>query len=348
MRRILQQVQLSTLPQSWGLCSGDLPSVASIVNIVTERLVYAGGDSGWWGAWSKVLFTASQANPYITLPPIFARAINMAVCNFPIRIQNEFYELIEAGIGLQPPTGCQDWCGALQGFERGVFSTMVDLPAGNNSYLRVYITDNRDIGRRILFQGATDQNGNGIYSTDGNENPNGFYIDLASPFNTTTFIVSGWQAIAKDGTFGDVILKAVDATSGLETTLSRYQPWETNPAYRRYYLNNIPNNCCNQPTSSTNTVSITAMCKHEFIPVVQPTDALLIGNLPALEEEGLAYLDSKKEDPGAAGRVARHHAKAISLLNQEMTHYLGTRQPAINFAPFGTAHQWRQRIGQVR
>lgn len=347
MRRILQQVQSSTLPQSVGLCAGDLPSIAAIVNTITQRLMIEGGHTGFWGGWAKVLFTASRANPFITLPPQFARAINLAVCNMAIRVQNEFYELLEAGIGLQPMNNCADWCGALEGFERGVFSTMADLPAGGNSLLRVYLTNTDDIGKRLLFQGAKDQNGNGIYSVDGYQNPNGFYLTLNSPFTTSTFIVTDWAAIAKDVTFGDVILKAVDATTGVETTLSRYLPWETNPAYRRYYLNNLPSSCCNLPGTVTNQISITAMCKYEFVPVSQATDQLIIGNIPALEEEAIAYVESKKEDPGAAERSSRHHRTAIKLLNAEMAHYLGKLQPAVNFAPFGTARLERKMIGSL-
>lgn len=349
MRRILQQARLSTLPQSVGLCQEDRPSIAEIVNLCTQRLIYAGGDSGWWGGWSKVVFQASRTNPYITLPAQYARAINMDVCRFPIRIQNEFYEEIEAGIGLRPATNCSDWCGALEGYERGVFSTMVDLPTGNNSYLRVYPANPVDVGRRILFSGAKDQNGNGIYSQNGDQPVNGFFLTVNVPFATTSFIVSDWYQIAKDVTQGDLILKAVDATTGVETALSRYLPWETNPAYRRYYINRMPVSCCNPPGSAITPgiVNITAMCKYEFIPVLNDTDPLIIGNLPALEEEAQAVRYSRMDTASSAGLEAKHHAKAITLLQQEMGHYLGKKQPAINYAPFGTARLERAGIGNL-
>lgn len=348
MRRIFQQLRQSTFPQTVGLCQQDGPSVAEICNTVTQRLIYAGGDSGFWGGWAKVVFQASRTNPFITLPAQYARAINMDVCRFPIRIQNEFYEEIEAGIGLQPTTNCNDWCGALEGYERGVFTTMADLPTGNNSYLRVYPSNSIDVGRRILFSGAKDQNGNYIYTQNGAQSVNGFFLTVNSPFETTPFIVTDWAQLAKDVTQGDLILKAVDATTGVETTLSRYLAWETNPAYRRYYINRLPNSCCTQPFPTTpGMVNITAMVKYEFVPVMNDTDYLIIGNFPALEEEAQAYRMSKMDTAQAQALAVRHHSEAIKLLNQEMGHYLGKKQPAINFAPFGTARLEKSGIGSL-
>lgn len=348
MRRIFQELRQSNFPQVLGLCQQDGPSVAQACNEVTQRLVYAGGDSGFWGGWAKVVLTASRTNPFITLPAQYARAINLDVCRFPIRIQNEFYEEIEAGIGLQPSTNCNDWCGALEGYERGVFTTLTDLPSGNNSLLRVYPSNPIDVGRRILFSAAKDQNGNYIYSQNGAQSVNGFFLTVNVPFETTSFIVSDWAQLAKDVTQGDLILKAVDATTGVETTLSRYLAWETNPAYRRYYINRLPNSCCNFPFPTTpGQVNLAAMLKYEFVPVMNDTDYLLIANIPALIEEAQAVRYSRMDTPSAAGLEAKHHSKAITLLNQEMTHYLGKKQPAINIAPWGTARLERAGIGTL-
>ncbi|MDB6112674.1 MAG: hypothetical protein JWR69_4424, partial [Pedosphaera sp.] len=244
--------------------------------------------------WQKVVFQITKARPYITLPREFARVINLDVRRFPIRMQNEFYELLEAGVGLRGFTECQDWCGSLEGYERGVFPTMVDLTPANQ-LLRVYLTDPRDIGLRMLVGPCLDQNGNAVYSQDGANSVNGFYLSFDQPFTTSNFIVTSIGGIQKDATYGDVLLYQVDATTGEQVLLSRYAPDELNPAYRRYFINRLPCAC-----GTTGTVPILAMAKLEFIPANRDTDFLIIGNIPALIEEFKAIRWG-----GAGGSVCR-------------------------------------------
>lgn len=353
MRTTLAQVQQSRLPAAIGKCAADLPAIAAYVNQAQQQLINAGGETGWWGGWMKVAFQVSRANPYLTLPRAFARLINLDVCRVPIRIQNEFYEMLEAGIGLQDFNRCQNWCGTLEGYERGVFPSLVDLPA-TNQFLRVYPTDARDIGLRVLVGPAQDQNAHFIYSQDGNNPVNGFYLPLEQPFSTTNFIVSAFGGIQKDATFGDVLLTAVDATTGVEVPLSRYAPDEINPAYRRYYINKLPCGCSPPSVPSVpsvplapSTVTLTAIGKLEFIPANRPTDFLIIGNIPALIEECKAIRYADMDTPEAAVLELKSHRKAIKYLNDELRHYLGELQPAVNFAPYGNAHLSRQRIGSL-
>ncbi len=333
------------LPQAIGACATDIPTIAAYVNRAQQMLINAGGETGWFGGWQKTVFKADRCNPYITLPRQFARIINMDVCRFPIRIQNEFFEMLEAGIGLQDFCKCADWCGALEGYERGVWPSMVDL-APANQYLQVWPTDPRDVGKRVLVGPALDQNGNGIYSTDGQATVNGFYLTLSQPFTTSTMIVSHFGAIQKDLTFGDVLLYQVDANTGASVLLSRYGPDEINPAYRRYFIARLPCGCgdvivpgnpCAPTPGTSPQIPITAMAKLEYVPALRDTDQLVIGNIPALIEECKAIRYGDMDTAEAAGLSAKSHAKAIRLLNQELTHYLGKYQPAINVAPFGTA-----------
>ena len=184
---------------------------------------------------------------------------------------------------------------------------------------------------------AQDQNGNGIYTQDGQQSVNGFFLTLQSPFDTSNMLVSAFGSIAKDFTQGDVILKAVDPSTGLETTLSRYTPDETAPAYRRYYINSLPTNCCATNFVTPGMVQITAMLKYEYAPVRRDTDFLIIGNIPALIEEAQAIKYSSIDETTAAQLESKHHAKSIKLLQSEMRHQLGELQPAVNSAIFGSA-----------
>lgn len=338
------QLRFSAFPERIGKCTDDLPGICAVVNECQQRLIFAGGETGWWGGWSKVVFNVSQASPYITLPRQFARLINLDVCRRPIRIQNEFYEMLEGGPGLQVPTTvCTcDWCGRLEGYERGSWPTMVDLTP-INQYLRVYITDSRDVGKTIVFSGALDQNGVGIYDQLGVNSVQGAVLTFTQPFATTPTIISKFNGIQKDPTYGDVLLKEVDAISGAEVLLSRYGPDEMTPAYRRYYINRLPSSCC--PATTPGTVQVTGLAKLEYVPVSRDTDFLIIGNIPALIEEAQAVKYSSMDSPTAASQEAKHHLTALRLLRDEQRHYQGEMQPAVTYAPFGSSRMIRKKIG---
>lgn len=342
MRITLQNVADSRIPQTLGLCSADIPRLASFVNEAQQRLIQAGGENGWWGSWAKVLFNVQRSDPYITLPYEFARLVAMDVCRVPVKIQNEWYEFLDDSAGLQ--NNCA--CGPLQSYERGSVPTAYDLTPTNQK-IRVYYTDVRDVGKRVLVSNAKDQNGNGIYTQDGINPVIGFYLSMAAPFVTSDYIVTSFSVIAKDETYGDVIIKEVDATSGVERLLARLGPKITTPQYRRYYLHGIPQRCCSVPSDDTDYVRVTAMCKYEYAPVSRPSDFLLIGNIPALKEECNAVRHSEMEDLNEKAKAKVEHMEAIKLLNLELTHYLGTQRPAIGVKPWGTATLGRRMIGQL-
>lgn len=349
MRVRLKDISSSRIPKVLGLCADDLPRISNYLNEAQQRLIIAMGETGAWGTWQKVVFNVSKTDPYITLPAEFARMQAMDVCRRPTAIQNEWYEFLEAGIGLQVP--CPNgnpfegwWCGTMQGFDRNVVPTAFNLTT-TNQYLRVYLTDARDIGVKFQVSGALDQNGVGIYTQDVQNPVNGFIMLLDQPFTTSPSIVTSFNAIYKPVTYGDVLLKQVDATTGDEVLLSRYKPYETSPAYRRYFIKSLPNSCCPSPTPGF--VQVTAMCKLEFQPAINPTDFLIIGNIPALKEECESIRYSEMDNPTAQQLSVLKHANAIKLLNEELGHQLGKYEPAVNVAPWGTAKLSHQEIGYL-
>lgn len=311
------------MPGAIGLCASDAARIAAAVNPAEQELINAGGETGWWGGWAKVLFTASKTTPYVTLPRRYARAINMAVCNKAIALRNEFFEELESGVGLRPGTPCSDWCGSVAGYERGAWPTMVEMTKAPQ-LLRAYLTDSRDADKTMLISG-TDQNGNEIYP--------GTLLTLGSPFVTSDFTMSSITAVIKDLTHGDVLLKQVDPDTGEEVTLSRYGPDETVPAYRRYYIDRLPNNCCG--STDAGTVQITALCKYEHLPVSRDTDLLVIGSIPALESQVQALRYRRMDTGDAAGLEIKSQRKAIKLLQAEQRHYLGEQSLAVVIAPYG-------------
>jgi len=340
----LQQLLDSRIPHVLGQCATNLPEVASYVNEAIQRLLLCAPDTGFWGTWRKIAFNIDRTNPYLTLPGRYVRAEGLDICNTPVAIQNEWFEFLEFGIGLQTNCTAQSICGRCAAYDRGMVPTAFDL-SSSNQYIRVYVTDARDIGRRIMFTEALDQNGNGIYEQDGLASINGFKLTFTSPFVTTAFIVTSFKNVIKDETYGDIVVKQVDATTGTEVLLARYRPDETVPQYRRYLVSGLPKNCCTCPT--TTTAQLTAMCELEFTPVKRPTDILLIGNLPALKSEMESIRYSEQDSAKAQQFSILKHQEAVRLLNNELRRMVGESQPAINVSLFGNAKLEHQRIGTL-
>lgn len=348
MQRLrLYDVRLSDLPQSVGLCTGDVPGIANYVNSAQRRLIYAkeAGEEGWWGGWAEMAFTnVSRTNPYITTPRDVARLQAFNVCQRPIVAQNQFYEYLQFGNGRLPKSRCA--CnGPEQAYSRNNAITFIELAAP--AFIAVFMTDAADQDERVLI-GCKDVNGNIVTTLDGLNQVQGIYLTLRSPFAATPFIVSQITGIQKDVTVGQVRIVAIDPTTGAQTTILTMEPGETTAWYRRYFLASLPNDCCRLPPATVpQPLTVTAIAKLELIPVVTDTDYLLIQNLEALKHEAMAYRYSKMDTSEAKKLEADNHILAIRMLVGELRHYLGQDLPAVNFSPFGSARLSRQRIGSM-
>lgn len=341
IRPRLLDYRASRGPATVGICQANIAECAAIVNSAQQRLILAkqSGDEGWWGSWARMVFNVNQTDPYITTPREVARLEQMTVCNRPVRIQNEFFEFLDFGIGLQPKNR---FCNFLETYERGVYPSFSDL-VPPNKLIRVYITDAADVGKRALIQGK-DQNDTTIYSQDGLVQVTGTFVDFVSPFVDTAMVLNTLNGIQKDITSGQVKFFEVDSVTGVERLILIMEPGETVAAYRRYLVNGLPNSCA---CSCTNPTQVTAMAKLDFIPVAVDTDYLTIQNVEAIIEECQSVRYSTMDQPAAAQLAIKHHRDAIALLNGQLIHMLGKQRPAISFKPFGSAALERQAIGTM-
>lgn len=330
-RITLQNCMDSGLWQKVGMCNTDEERIKADINRSQEILIPLFGDTGVVGGWVKVVFNVTRTEPYLSLPPSIARTINLDVCRTPVRVNNEWIEFLWGSpVRLQDIQSAPCSCN-IQAFDRGYFPTAYDIHAGANSYLRVYTTDARDNGAQIFFAGAKDQNSTFIYEN----NQNGCYLTYASPFATTSFIVTEFAGVQKTRTHGDIILKAVDATTGEETLLARFTRDETNPQYRRYLLTGLPRNCCST-TDDPDTVQVTALAKLEVMPVVRPTDFLIIQSKEALILQAQANRLSGADGLQNAAQAENYHNMAVRQLQNDLKHAYGPYNPAVVVAPFGT------------
>jgi len=343
-------IRSSSLPGAVGLCGADIASISGIVNEAQERLLHdpMAPDEGWWGGWGRMVFNVnvSNRNGYIVTPKDIARIIVMDVCQTPVRIRNGFYEFLEFGPGLRPrPTTCLTGavgqacsCSSpMQAYERDTVVTLAPQTV-TPATLRFYPTDASDLGKRILVQG-TDQNGQVIYGVDPTTQTAilGEYVALTLPYVDTVNRFSTITGFIKDYTLGPVQLFQVDA-NGDQFAFSSMEPKESTPLYRRYLVDGLPLNCCNNAASGT--VQITAQCKYDYTPVQSDSDATLIQSLPALIEECQSIRYSRMDSANAPQLEQKHHMKALQLLNGQLDHVLGKTNTAIS-VPIAGSNRFR-------
>ena len=293
-------------------------------------------DEGWWGGWVTMAFTAAILNraAYITTPREVARLTDVAVCGRPIPMHNGFYEYLEFGSGLQPKPCRNNTCGStFAAYDRDNVATL--SPLLGTRTIRVYLTDGRDVGRRVLLQGK-DQNGLVILTTDPGTGraASGEYLKLASPFTDSVNLFSDISGLQKDETFGPAQLFQVDPATAVEEPLSVIEPREGTASYRRYLVSGIPgiNLCCLSP----GTLKLTAQARLDFVPVLNETDFLTIPNVPALLEESMSIRYNRMDSTTAAQQAALHHQRALALLFGQLDKFLGKVSTAVKVPLFGS------------
>ena len=313
-----------------------------MVNAAQQQLLYAkeAGDESWWGTWAEMLFTVTRDNPYITTPRGVARIEFATLCNWPITVQNQFYEYLQFGNGRLPKM-CGFCPGTPRVYSRNNVVTFTDL-SDTPQKLAAYLTNTEDVGKRVFFQG-TDDNDSVIYTRDAFEMGKGVFVSLETPFVITEQSFNSITGIQKDVTSGEVQIFQVDPDTGDQVLLLTMEPGETTAFYRRYLMDPIPTSCC----PGQDTVNVRAICKLELMPVASNTDYLLIQNIEAIAEEAASIRYAGMDTLSAKQMAGVHHQRAIGLLNGELTHYLGKNQPAVQFAPFGSARLEKLKIGTL-
>lgn len=332
-----------------GLCQSNVPEIANYANAAQNRLIHApeSGSEGWWGTYSEVAFSLSRTTPYVTLPRDIARIEGATVCDKPIPVENQFVQFLVFGNGrLRKERRCG--VQTMQAVSRNnavLFQDMTNPP----QLIRIYISDERDVGKRVLIQG-TDSNGNTVFSTDVRTEVLGIFVPLESPFATTALQFNTITGVQKDSTNGKIEIFQVDPNDGTEILLLTMAPSETTASYRRFFFNNIPCSCCSVPNQPEGTVQVTAIAKMELLPLIVDTDYTVltgIGAIEAIIHEAQSVKYNESDSPNAKGMALDSHRQAIRLLAGQLSHYNGIENVAVNFAPFGSARLERVSIGMV-
>lgn len=336
-------------PDLLGVCVTDVAGCAAIVNAATQRLLFAKevADSGWIGSFAEINFETSQDDPFIVMPYDVARPIAVDVCTFPVPIRNQFFEYAQFGFGRVPKSSVCNGrtCGGVQTYDRGKFPTFSDIIPPDKK-VRVYISDDGDVGKRVLLQ-SKDANGQIRYSLDGTVQVTGDFLDLEAPFVDSPAVVSQVLGVQKDVTLGVVSFYELDTVTAEQRLILTMQPGETTASYRRYYLGNLPKNCCNLPDNESTTVQLTAICQLTYVPVSVTTDWLVVPNIEALIQEGQSMRYDGIDEGNAKQMAAYHHRNAIRMLNGQVMHDQGEDATTVSFSPFGSARLSCQRVGTL-
>lgn len=344
----LMEFMASDGPGLLGVCATDTAGCAAIVNRVTQRLLYAKevSDNGWIGSWAEINFSATQEDPYIVMPYDVSRPIAVDVCTMPVPIRNQFFEYAQFGFGRVPKSSStRSNCGPIATYDRGKFPTFSDIVPPDKK-VRVYLGDAGDEGKRVLLQ-SKDANGQIRYSLDGSVQVTGDYLELTAPFVDSPDDVSQVIGIQKDITLGVVSFYELDTVTGDQRLILTMQPGETTASYRRYYLGNLPRNCCNAPDSTSTTVQLTAICQLTYVPVRTTTDWLIIPNVEAIIQEAQASRYDGIDEGNAKQMAQYHHRNAIRMLNGQVMHDQGEDSTTVSFAPFGSAKLSCARVGTL-
>lgn len=347
-RITLAQCAASDIPVIIGACSQDLPAIANAVNRAQERLIFAkeSGDEGWHGSWAEMGFNVLRCDPYIALGRYGARLMDVDVCGHPIQVNNQFEEYLRFGNGrMFERCSGRSSCGGAQAYARGMSPTYRDMTPGHTIRIRAISPLDVAGDKRALIQG-TDTSDFTISTLDGATRVQGEYLNIVSPFVDTPAPLHSITGIQKDVTNGPIQFWDVDPVTAAERLLLTMEGGEMVAGYPRYYLKGLPLSCCRTITiCGQATVQVTALVKLNLVPVIAPSDYLLIQCMEAIIAECQSMRYAMQDLPAAKSMAAAAHKDAIRYLNGELNHYYGSLNPAISVLPFGSAKLENQGIG---
>jgi hypothetical protein len=290
MRRTFSDLQASRIPARLGVCAND------------TRLYQ----------WAN-----SATDGCITFPRGVAIIERAAICGKPVPIHDFWFQYLPSGAGLRNGWNCWN-----EANYQGRFPTFTSIK-GVNQKLNFICDVPDDVGQQVLALGY-DQNGNWIRTQQ-----NGVWADgelIAYAQGTGTLSVNLFSRVTDlqiPVMQGQSWLYSYDTTLLTKILIGHYQAGETRPSYARYFFPSI--SCAAVAESTCGTVPVNVIAKLEYVPLVNPTDYLLIGNLPAMEEMmvGLMRAEDQTDSVAANGITSAAMALAVGILDSELDHYLG-------------------------
>lgn len=325
------EVKTSRVLQVAASCA-DSDEFRSLVNAGTDILLQRGD---WPGTVIPGRFLVR--NGCVVWPRYFQRVRRINHCRMPLKVGTIWFDFINRSDwdnwsgapyynwgGSASPVGISNFArGAGMGslISQGRVPTYNDVPSDTPRYIRAYPLCPADRGKTLTIFGL-DGNGQPLMTLQ----PDGSYtqgvtITLANPWGQTAVYVQRIDAVLKDITQLNVPMYAYDPISNTMLDLAIYEPSETNPSYAkdRLFAPNHPNCKCE--------MTVTALIKLAFIPVIVDSDYVLVPSEMALKE---AIQAVKYGENGDVQNKALFMQSAINELNMVMSNEIPIDQTPID------------------
>ncbi len=333
---MIQQTYGDVKPAIAAVCGASGMSVTDTrlldrTNLAIQELMNEGDFPNVVDRWHIV---AADGN--IVLPTFLDRLMQINIRGVPQTIASPWWQFVAYGPGTR-----EDQCGLGKWWvdeamisDRGEFPTKVALPeTGGPWNLRVYtpvdeniITDGTSAPPVCTIQGL---DGNGqIIRTQPDMvtwvNGEQVALDHSVPYVQTMEQFSAISVFTKPVTNGNIRLTAWDGVT--ETELSNYLFSDTTPSYHHYFSQWLADLTV---ASDSPLRVVRARCRKRFVPVVENTDVLIVGNVNALKEMVVAQF---KREADNLESYAVHKATAVDIMKKEAMGYRGkSRVPGLTF-----------------
>lgn len=309
MRLNVASIKASRIPGTLGLCNTD-PRLLAWLNEAQPMLLDTGR---WWGAIKRAQFCVSSS--CFILPREIDSLEQLAICGQPIGIVSNWYaftqnlaRVSECGSCSSSSSCCSSGCGGspcscghLYAEDHGT-SVSFNTTKGANKVIRFYPSNAVDVGKKIVVQGY-DSNNIWVRTTYDGAVRDGEQITLAMPFvdTTTVWYPGSPTGIIKEATSYLVRMYSYDTATTLLVLLAEYQPDETLPSYRTFFIPGFDSMRCGGCTADaggSTRRTITAIVKLAHVPLVNDTDWLLFENLNAYKAAMMAMKAREDGDEG--------------------------------------------------
>jgi hypothetical protein len=276
----------------------------------------------WWGTTALMDFCATPDDNgvCVVLPREVAVIEALKVGGLPLMPKNTWYSYVtphsswggcsSSAQSVYPYCGCGCGCGPAVSEDRLMVPSFAVTTTGQK--IRFYF-DPEDVGKKIVVQGYDSDNiwvrtefdsawqdGEQVtLATTGGE----YYTDTV-----TEWYIGAPTGIIKETTAERVLMFAVDdpfASGDAAQQLATYQPSETRPSYRKFYLPSVRSAC-----GDCSSMTVRAVVSLQHIPVSQPNDWLLFQSVPVYEDgvQAVRYWREGNRSEGDAYFFGMHTA----------------------------------------
>lgn len=261
----------------------------ALLNEAIERLL----ESGRFVGTQQTLSISVNATGVLTLPRHFSAILGATVEGYATDLASKWWTYLSGANACN-----QLYVSNVQDQGHG-FCTFTDPPSSVRLKLAaVGVTDT------ALVQGL-DENGDVIYANDGSQ---GWTLTI----NDASWSTKHFTRIDSIQMPAGAVVKTLTCIDVGNTvrTLGIYEPSETVPSYRRYY---IP--AAVDADDDLETTAVVALCNRRFVPLVDDSDLVYPSHIGGLKNSCLAVHFENEADEA---RSAYHFEQAIKLLNSQL------------------------------